>query len=53
MQRYADHLVVVNDNAIEEDMAIMNLHLNPSAMRTNLTEFNIHTEHKLMVKKPL
>lgn len=53
IQRYQDHLVVVNDNSNEEDMAIIDMHLNPGAMRRNLTEFNIHTEHKLLNLKPL
>lgn len=53
VQRYTDHLVVVNDNSNEEEMAIMDMQLNPSAMRRNLTEFNIHTEHKLTISKAL
>jgi|LakMenE18May11ns_1017448.scaffolds.fasta_scaffold8767335_1 hypothetical protein len=53
VQRYDDHLVVVNDNSVEEEMAIMDLHLNPQSMRRNLVGFNVHTEHKLMRMKPL
>jgi hypothetical protein len=53
VQRYDDHLVVVNDNSYEEEMAIMDLHLNPHAMRRNLAGFNMHTEHKLLNIKPL
>ena len=53
IQRFDDHLIVVNDNSVEEDMAIMNLHMGENAMRSNLKDYNIHTEHKLKNIKPL
>jgi hypothetical protein len=53
VQRYDDHLVVVNDNSVEDEMAIMDLHLNPQAMRKNLVGFHVHTEHRLINQRPL
>lgn len=52
IQRYDDHLVVVNDNSNEEEMAIIDMHMNPNAMRKVIPGFKVHTEHRLKELKP-